>query len=47
MRRNGDVYKYIATYVDDICIVAKDPKEITRQLQEDYEFKLKGIGPIS
>lgn len=47
MRRNGDVYEYIATYVDDICIVAKDPKEITRQLQEDHKFKLKGTGPIS
>ena len=47
MRKNGDAYEYIATYVDDICIVAKDPGEIARQLQEDYKFKLKGTGPIS
>ena len=47
MRKNGNVYEYIATYVDDICIVAKDPGEITRQLQEDHGFKLKGTGPIS
>ena len=47
MRRNGDIYEYIATYVDDICIVAKDPGEITRRLQNDYRFKLKGTGPIS
>ena len=47
MRKNGEVYEYIATYVDDICIVAKDPKEIARQLEEDHKFKLKGTGPIS
>ena len=47
MRRNGNQYEYIATYVDDICIVAKNPKEIARQLEEDYKFKLKGTGPIS
>ena len=47
MRRNGDVYEYIATYVDDVCIVAKDPGEITRQFEEKYKFKLKGTGPIS
>lgn len=47
MRRNGEAYEYIATYVDDILIVAKDPEEITRQLQEVHKFKLKGTGPIS
>ena len=26
MQRNGEVYEYIAFYVDDLCIVAKDPK---------------------
>ena len=30
MRKKGNVYEYIATYVDDICIVAKDPGEIAR-----------------
>ena len=47
MRKNGEVYEYIATYVDDLCIVAKDPGEIARQLEEVYHFKLKGTGPIS
>ena len=47
MRKNGKVYEYIATYVDDICVVDKDPKEIARQLEEDHKFKLKGTGPIS
>ena len=31
-RHNGNVYEYIATYVDDLCIVAKDPKGIIKQL---------------
>jgi len=48
MRRNEDnVYEYIAVYVDDITIAAKDPKGITDTLQDQYLFKLKGTGPIS
>ena len=47
MRRNGEVYEYIACYVDDLCIVAKDPKETTDLLLNKYGYKLKGTGPIS
>ena len=47
MRRNGDVYEYIAVYVDDLAIAAKDPKAITDVLKGKYKFKLKGTGPIS
>ena len=47
MRRNGNIYEYIAIYVDDLCIVAKDPEIITRIFQEDYKYKLKNTGPIS
>ena len=47
MRRNGNIYEYIAIYVDDLCIAAKDPEEITRIFQEDYKYKLKNTGPIS
>ena len=30
MRRNGDIYEYIAVYlyVDDLAIIAKDPKAV-------------------
>ena len=47
MRRNGDVYEYIGVYVDDLAIVAKDPREIVNVLEGKYKFKLKGTGPIS
>ena len=47
MRRNGDIYEYIAIYVDDLCIVAKDPKSITDTLKNVYDFKLKNTGEIS
>jgi len=47
MRPNGDVYEYIAVYVDDLAIAAKQPKELTDTLTEVYKFKLKGTGPIS
>jgi len=46
MRENNGVYEYIASYVDDLCVVAKDPKEITDDLVSKYKYKLKGTGPI-
>ena len=47
MRHNSDVYEYIRVYVDDLAIVARDPKTITTELETNYKFKLKGTGPIS
>ena len=38
---------HIACYVDDLCIVAKDPKGVTDLLHENYGYKLKCTGPIS
>ena len=47
LRCNGDIYEYIATYVDDLALVLKDPKTFTKVLEEKYGFKLKGTGRIS
>ena len=47
MHRNGNIYKYIAVYVDDLAIATKDPEAITCTLIEEYDFKLKGMGLIS
>ena len=47
MKKENDVYEYIAVYVDDLAIVAHDPSYITDRLIHDYKFKLKGVGPIS
>ncbi|KAL7567086.1 hypothetical protein ACA910_002809 [Epithemia clementina (nom. ined.)] len=44
--RDGEVYEYIAVYVDDLAIIAKDPAEIGQILREKYKFKLKGDGPL-
>jgi hypothetical protein len=46
MRLNGDLYDYVATYVDDLCLGMLDPKSFTDTLQKKYNFKLKGTGPI-
>jgi hypothetical protein len=46
MRLNGDLYEYVATYVDDPCLGMLDPKSFTDTLQKKYNFKLKGTGPI-
>ena len=42
MQKNGDVYEYIASYVDNIAIIAKDPQAIIDALEKEYRFKLKG-----
>jgi Reverse transcriptase (RNA-dependent DNA polymerase) len=46
MRRQENNYEYIAVYVDDLAIAAKNPQEITNTLMEVYKYKLKGVGPI-
>jgi hypothetical protein len=44
MRLNCDTYEYIAFYVDDLLIAAKDPLGITKCLEETPLFKLKVTG---
>lgn len=46
MRKAGNVYEYIAVYVDDLAIVSHKPQAIIDVLVEKYKFKLKGTGPI-
>ena len=42
MRRQGNVWEYIATYVDDLLIVSHQSLKILQVLQnEPYNFKLK------
>jgi Reverse transcriptase (RNA-dependent DNA polymerase) len=47
MRKKGNLYEYIAVYVDDLAIAMKDPKELTNILEKQHKLKLKGMGPIS
>lgn len=47
MRRNGDIYEYIAVYVDDLCLAMKNPQAFCDTLMNTYKYKLKGTGPIS
>ena len=46
MHRTDDVYEYIAVYVDDLCIAAKDPSSITESFKNLYGYKLKGVGEM-
>jgi hypothetical protein len=46
MRPNGNAYEYIAVYVDDLAIVARDPKGICDLLMTKYLYKLKGVEAI-
>ncbi|KAL7570277.1 hypothetical protein ACA910_020698 [Epithemia clementina (nom. ined.)] len=44
--KEGKVYEYIAVYVDDLAIAAKDPAEICQILRDKFKFKLKEDGPL-
>ena len=41
----GTHYEYIATWVDDLLILSKDPMKVISRLQESYQ--LKGVGEPS
>ena len=42
-----NVYEYVGTYVDDLCIIMRNPKEFIDQLEgPEGNFKLKGSGPL-
>jgi hypothetical protein len=47
MRQNGEIYEYIAVYVDDLALDLVNPQEFIDILKTKYSFKLKGTGPIS
>jgi len=44
---SDDKYEYIAIYVDDLAIAARNPKQIVEILMYRCKFKLKGTGPIA
>ena len=39
----GTCYEYIAVYVDDLAIAAKDPQAFCNELKEKYNLMLKGV----
>ncbi|GAX27530.1 hypothetical protein FisN_UnNu102, partial [Fistulifera solaris] len=47
LRPSGDVYEYVAVYVDDLALAMKDPDAFVKILTDKYNFKLKGTGPIT
>ena len=40
----GTCYEYMAVYVDDLAIAAKDPQAFCNELKKRYNLKLKGVG---
>jgi hypothetical protein len=44
MRANNSLYEYIAVYVYELLIAAK---EIIQTLKEQHKLKLKGVGPLN
>ena len=42
----GTCYEYLAVYVDDLAIAAKDPQAFYNELKKRYNLKHKGAGPL-
>ena len=42
----GTCYEYIAVYVDDLAIAAKDPQTFCNELKKRSNLKLKGVGSL-
>jgi hypothetical protein len=47
MRESDGLSEYIAVYINDLLIEARDPGEIIQALEESHKFKLKGVGPLT
>jgi hypothetical protein len=41
------LYEYIAVYVDNLLIAARDPNSIVQKLQEKHKLKLKDVGSLT
>ena len=44
MHRNGELYEYIAVYVDDLAFAMKNPSQFVETLKTKYGFKIKEAG---
>ena len=47
MRKSGSLWEYVAVYVDDLSFVERDSEKFVKELENNYEYKLKGTGSIS
>ena len=47
MRKQGDIYEYIAVYVDDLALAMKNPASFVDILKAKYNFHFKGTGPLT
>ena len=47
MQKHGNIYEYVAVYVDDLAIAMKNPKDFVDILENKHKFKTKVTGPIS
>ena len=43
----GYAYEYVCVYVDDLCFCGVNPDKFFDILVKKYNYKLKGVGPIS
>jgi hypothetical protein len=47
VRPNNGLYEYIAVFVYDLLIAAKDPSDIIQTLKEQHKFSLKRASPLT
>ena len=44
--RNGEIYKDVGVYVDNLVLATKDPQQFVEVLKKKHGFKLKGTGML-
>ena len=47
LHQNGDIYEYVAVYVDDLALEMKDSQAFIDIRKVEYHFKLKGTSSIA
>ena len=46
MQKNGELYEYVAVYVDDLAFAMKKLQDFVKVLKSKYKLKVKGTGPL-
>ena len=45
-RKEGQIQKYIAIYVDDLLIASEELQKIIQDMKDKFKLKIKGDGPL-
>ena len=47
IRKSGELWEYVAVYVEDLVFVVQYPTQFIKELEDTYKYKFKCAGSIS